>query len=227
MICNRIVVLYCFLLFLCGCVYNAEPVPAIVDISHPEPEIIAPTVVRPAPPKQRDVSEDIPRDWLPPSEVEKDWTAIVLHHSGTENGNARIFDRWHREGRHWDGIGYDFVIGNGTNSGDGEIEVTFRWREQIPGAHTGGTPGNWANEDAVGICLVGNFNDMMPTARQMRSLARLVRFLQRRYGISASRIYGHGTTPGARRTDCPGRNFRMDRLKAMLGSGADTTLAAR
>jgi N-acetyl-anhydromuramyl-L-alanine amidase AmpD len=124
-------------------------------------------------------------------------------------------------------VGYDFVIGNGTNSGDGEVEVTFRWREQITGAHTGGTPGNWANRDAVGICLVGNFNDVLPTARQMRSLAKLVRFLQARYKISASRIYGHGTTPGARGTDCPGRNFRMDRLKAMLGSGARTTLAAR
>jgi len=32
----------------------------------------------------------------------------------------------HKEKTHWAGIGYDFVIGNGTDSGDGEIEVTFR-----------------------------------------------------------------------------------------------------
>jgi len=73
--------------------------------------------------------------------------AIVIHHSATENGNAAIFDRMHREHNHWDGVGYDFVIGNGTNSGDGEVEVTFRWQGQIAGAHCGGTIGNWANID--------------------------------------------------------------------------------
>jgi hypothetical protein len=138
-----------------------------------------------------------------------------LHHSGTENGNATIFDKWHREGNHWEGVGYDFVIGNGTNSGDGEVEVTFRWSEQRTGAHCK-TPDNWANESAVGICLVGNFEQSVPTARQMQSLIKLIGFLQTRYGISKSRIYGHNTTPGAQRTACPGKRFPMARLKAML-----------
>jgi hypothetical protein len=119
----------------------------------------------------------------------------------------------HREQNHWDGIGYDFVIGNGTDSGDGEVEVTFRWRRQIPGAHCGGTPGNWANADGIGICLVGNFDQTVPTSRQMASLLKLVRFLQRRYGISSSRIYGHNSTPGAHVTHCPGTRFPMSRLK--------------
>jgi len=164
------------------------------------------------------VYRNIPRDWLPPSRVEKRWIAIVIHHSATESGNAAIFDKRHKEENYWEGVGYDFVIGNGTDSGDGEVEVTFRWRRQIAGAHCGGTPGNWANKDAVGICLVGNFNHTAPTARQMQSLLKLTRFLQKRYRISKTRIYSHKTTPGARVTECPGRRFPMARLKLMLDS---------
>jgi len=169
-------------------------------------------------PQPRPVPNNVPPDWLPPSRVEKRWTAIVIHHSATETGNAGIFDRTHREENHWDGVGYDFVIGNGTDSGDGQVEVTFRWRQQVAGAHCGGTEDNWANVDAVGICLVGNFNNTEPTDNQMQSLLKLVRFLQKRYRIRTAKIYGHSSTPGARGTDCPGRNSPVPRLKQMLGS---------
>ena len=181
----------------------------------PTVRIVQPTVVKP---KQvwNGGSESISKDWWPPANLEKKWIAVVIHHSGTRNGNTAIFDTWHREGRHWEGVGYDFVIGNGTDSGDGQVEATYRWREQKTGAHCGGTPGNWANKDAVGICLVGNFNQTTPTTRQMQSLAKLVRFLQKRYGIPKSRVYGHRTTPGARKTDCPGKNFSFTQLKSML-----------
>lgn len=199
-----------------GCVYQDEPAPRITySPASAEPGPAEPAIVRPKP-VRRNATLNVPRDWLPSVELEKQWTAVVVHHSGTDNGNAAIFDKWHREGRHWDGVGYDFVIGNGTDSADGLVEVTYRWRDQKTGAHCGGTPGNWANEDAVGICLVGNFNETVPTPRQMQSLSRLIRFLQRRYHIPRSRVYGHNSTPGARVTECPGRNFPMARLTSMI-----------
>jgi hypothetical protein len=145
---------------------------------------------------------------------ERRWTAIVVHHSATDRGDAAAFGREHEE-RGWEGVGYDFVIGNGTGSGDGEVEVTFRWLQQKTGAHCK-TPNNWANEEAVGICLVGDFTKRAPTARQMRSLEALVEFLQKRYGIRKSRIYGHRNTPRAHETECPGRYFPMSRLKSAL-----------
>jgi hypothetical protein len=148
--------------------------------------------------------------------VEKGWRAIIVHHSATDFGNAAIFDKWHKERNHWEGVGYDFVIGNGSDSADGQVEVTFRWRKQIPGAHCGGTANNWANKDGIGICLVGNFNNTAPSSRQVQSLVKLIRFLQKRYGIPNNRIYGHKTTPGAHVTDCPGRNLSMTRLRAMV-----------
>jgi len=195
--------------------YSDEPMPKIAHEYTLNSKVVRPRVLTPTRTPMH-VDENVPRDWRPPSQVEKKWTAIVIHHSGTKNGSATIFDKWHREGNHWEGVGYDFVIGNGTNSGNGQVEVTFRWHEQIAGAHCGGTPGNWANKEAVGICLVGNFNHTAPTVRQMQSTVKLVRFLQNRYGIPRSRIYGHKTTPGARVTECPGRNFSIARLKAML-----------
>jgi hypothetical protein len=214
---SRILVFCSCLFVLGGCIYNEEPMPEIVYSPNSKPRLVPPAVT--APKRTREsVYKNIPRDWLPPSALEKRWTAVVVHHSGTKNGNATIFDKWHREGNHWEGVGYDFVIGNGTDSGDGQIEVTFRWRKQIAGAHCGGTPGNWANKDGVGICLVGNFNRTVPTARQTQSLLKLIRFLQKRYGISKSRIYGHNSTPGARVTDCPGKKYSMARLKAMIDS---------
>lgn len=213
---NRAFVFCSFALVLSGCATNNEPMPQIVYRPGREPELIPPIL---AEPKQTDDNSytGTLRAWLPPTQVEKQWSAIIIHHSATDTGNAAIFDKWHKEHNGWEGIGYDFVIGNGTESGDGQVEVTFRWQRQIPGAHCGGTPGNWANEDGIGICLVGDFNITTPTRRQMESLMKLTRFLQERYGIPNSRIYGHGATPGARITDCPGNRFSMTSFKSMLG----------
>jgi hypothetical protein len=151
-----------------------------------------------------------------PTHTERAWSAIIIHHSATNEGNATIIDKWHRENNGWNGVGYDFVIGNGSNSGDGEVEPTYRWRGQLTGAHAGGTPGNWANEEGIGICLVGNFDHSAPTSRQMESLAKLVRFLQQRYRIPKSRVFGHGSVPGGHVTDCPGRRFPMNWLRANI-----------
>ncbi|MHC4394438.1 MAG: peptidoglycan recognition protein family protein [Planctomycetota bacterium] len=194
-----------------GCIYNDEPMPEIARVMTPKPRVVSPVVKQPATDTPK-VYQRIPRSWLPPRQIEKKWKAIIIHHSGTKNGNMAIFDKEH-EDRRWAGVGYDFVIGNGTDSGNGQIEVTFRWREQKVGAHCK-VPGNWANKEAIGICLVGDFTRRAPTTRQMQSLVKLVRFLQRRYSIPKNRIYGHKTTPGARVTDCPGKRFPMTKLKS-------------
>jgi hypothetical protein len=158
---------------------------------------------------------NVPGGWTP-SHSERAWSAIIIHHSATDEGNAEIIDKWHRENNGWNGVGYDFVIGNGTNSGDGQVEPTYRWRGQLTGAHTGGTPGNWANEEGIGICLIGDFDKTVPTKKQMESLAKLVKFLQQRYHIPKSRVFGHGSTPGGHVTNCPGRRFPMSWLKSNI-----------
>lgn len=194
--------IYGSFLILSGCICSEEPMPRITYEEPSVPKIRAP--------KQASTG------WKAKSVGERNWTAIIIHHSATKYGNSAIFDGWHKD-KGWDGVGYDFVIGNGTNSGDGVVEETFRWREQREGAHTGGTPNNWANEEGIGICLVGDFNQKGPTKKQMDALVNLVRPLQKKYGISKSRVFGHGTTPGrGHDTDCPGNNFPMSKFKSML-----------
>jgi len=135
--------------------------------------------------------------------AQRPWRFIVLHHSATPRGSAAEFDRLHRANG-WDELGYHFVIGNGTGSGDGEVEVGSRWPKQKHGAHCKVTGHPEYNDVGIGICLVGNFNETRPTEAQMAGLARLVRFLMTRYGIPRGRIFGHGQL---KPTDCPGRNF--------------------
>jgi len=214
----------CFLLGLCslsGCVYEEVANPAIVpdynplnfndiNVSSPKPAQLADLVTMGVPP-----------EWIPPAYRERKWTAIVLHHSATSKGNAAFFNKAHEgrsddNGNHWKGIGYDFVIGNGTMSGDGQVEVTFRWRQQITGAHCKTDKTNWANKTGIGICLVGDFDKTMPTRHQIASLLNLIQFLQERYHIPKSRIFGHGQTPGVGPTACPGRRFPIEWIKSKL-----------
>ena len=133
------------------------------------------------------------------------WRYIVVHHSATPCGNAVIFDRYHRKVRGWRyGLGYHFVIGNGRGSADGSIQVGPRWQRQLAGAHVNDVK---LNEEAIGMCLVGDFHHGgAPTAKQMESLTKLVRFLQERFKIPLERVLLHrDIMPG--HTECPGQNF--------------------
>ena len=75
--------------------------------------------------------------------LRRKWTDIVIHHSATRSGSAQSFHEYHQS-RGWDGLGYDFVIGNGHGSRDGQVEAGYRWREQKRGAHA--LPGGPSDE---------------------------------------------------------------------------------
>ncbi|MFQ5965512.1 MAG: peptidoglycan recognition family protein [Candidatus Scalinduaceae bacterium] len=139
-----------------------------------------------------------------------EWKYIVLHHSATNEGNAHTFDRYHTEKRKWsNGLAYHFVIGNGTRSGDGEIEVGSRWKKQIHGAHTANIE---LNRVSIGICLVGNFEDSNePTYNQFESLVSLVNYLSNRYNIPKSNIIRHNQV-AQKNTACPGKHFHYQDL---------------
>ena len=139
------------------------------------------------------------------------WRYIVIHHSGTKIGNARRFDIYHRKVRHMkNGIGYHFVIDNGScRTKDGQIEITSRWKKQLPGGHC---RRQINNKQGIGICLVGNFQKTRPTEQQFWSLVWLVRKLMRENNIPLSNVRGHGDMPGEH-TSCPGKYFPWKRFK--------------
>jgi hypothetical protein len=137
------------------------------------------------------------------------WRFIIVHNSGTRQGNARIFDYYHRNVRRMrNGLAYHFVIGNGTSSGNGEIEVGDRWRRQINGGHV---HSDYLNNISLGICLVGDFNRTQPTRAQLDSCDELIRYLRDRCG----KVERHDIPVRPHRemnpprwpTDCPGDDF--------------------
>jgi N-acetyl-anhydromuramyl-L-alanine amidase AmpD len=145
------------------------------------------------------------------------WQWIVVHHSATPTGGAVAFDRMHKNNG-WDELGYHFVIGNGTGSADGLVEVGSRWLKQKWGAHTR-TPDQRYNNFGIGICLVGNFENTRPTPAQMQSLARLTAYLMKTYRIPADRILGHRD---CKPTECPGHNVILaDVRRLSLGALAE------
>lgn len=145
------------------------------------------------------------------------WTHIILHHSATDSGNAREFDRLHRRQNQWDEMGYHFVIDNGAGGADGRVEIGSRWRKQKHGAHCRVDPNdaNYWNEHGIGICLVGDFTDAPPSAQQLAATARLVAYLMDACDVRPENVLGHGQVPGTN-TECPGRSFPYAALKARV-----------
>jgi len=137
------------------------------------------------------------------------WQFIVVHNSGTRQGNARVFDYYHRHVRRMqNGLAYHFVIGNGTSTGNGQVEVGERWRRQINGGHV---HSDYLNNISLGICLVGDFNRGQPTRAQLDACEELIRYLRERCGKTE-----RGTIPVRPHreinpprwpTDCPGDDF--------------------
>ncbi len=132
------------------------------------------------------------------------WTYIVIHHSATVSGNARLLDRIHRRRGFTSGLGYHFVIDNGTvGRRDGQIEIGPRWLRQQEGAHC---DADGMNYRGIGICLVGDFTHYPPSPAQMKSLEYLVAQLSAFYRIPPPHVIRHRDVPG-KHTACPGDDF--------------------
>jgi hypothetical protein len=159
---------------------------------------------------------------IAPTAPQRSWHSIVLHHSATRAGSVQSIDAVHRRqtdstGKHWLGIGYHFVVGNGNPMSDGEVQSTFRWHQQLPGAHAGTRD---YNQHGIGVCLIGNFDQHSPTARQMMALTGLVKSLSTQFGIPRERVLGHRDVHA---TACPGRLFPIEQLLADVFATSEGT----
>lgn len=158
-------------------------------------------------PRYRFLSREV-RDAIDRAPVKKGrWQYIIVHNSGTRQGNARIFANYHKNVRKMqNGLAYHFVIGNGTSSGDGEIEIGSRWTRQINGGHVAS---DYLNNIAIGVCFVGDYNRDKPTEAQLGALDELIRYVRARVGRSKGRVVvvkAHREI-NPKPTDCPGNRF--------------------
>jgi len=203
---------------LTGCYHDSwirERPPVILPGTQSNKVVLPIDGGRPSPDRSTDQPPVEPLvDWCHPRDgrISSRWTWIVIHHSATESGGAACFDRAHQRNG-WDELGYHFVIGNGTDTPDGQIEVGTRWHKQKHGAHCK-TPGNYYNNHGIGICLVGNFEKTAPTLLQLEALDELLRFLCNACGIPPERVTTHSEV--THKTLCPGRKFGIESVRRRL-----------
>jgi hypothetical protein len=213
------------------------PVPKVVPPLRPAEEPPAPIVVRESGVAETDEKEEPPAKeegffsrlfgsrtnfkYITPSvkraidraSIHKGrWRYIVVHNSGTRQGNAAAFEHYHRYVRKMpNGLAYHFVIGNGSSSGDGTIEIGNRWHRQIQGGHV---HSDYLNNIALGICLVGDFNNGRPTKAQLAASEELITYLRSkvgRVGGQKAAVRPHrAINPPRWPTDCPGDDFPYD-----------------
>ena len=139
---------------------------------------------------------------------EQRWQAIVVHHSGTTRGNAQTLAEMHQVQGHA-GLGFHFVVGNGDGAEDGEVQIGYRWKQQLDGAYF---------RDAISICLIGDGDRGEFTPQQMEQLIRLVTVLQHRLGLPAERVLLH--TSLSQETTAPGRYFPASAFRQQLLANA-------
>jgi len=162
--------------------------------------------------------------WAPDASASIDqdrWDHIIIHHSGRMTGTVRDLDA-RAKSAGLNGVGYHFVIGNGSGLSDGVVEEGYRWTEQLPGAHVAisanATSGerdkaNRLNRRSIGICVIGNGDRQPFTEAQLRALIELVRSLQQTWGIPATGVRLHSDVS---LDSGPGGFFPTERLEAHL-----------
>lgn len=137
-------------------------------------------------------AQDFYDDWVPDTYKH----AIVIHHTANNKGVKQIEKEHIEQG--YSGIGYHFII-----SKDGLIYIGRPL--EVKGGHVEGF-----NSGRIGITLIGNFENEIPTAEQLTSMRNLTNVLKDLYGISNSSIVGHRDFNGQMATTitvCPGKNL--------------------
>jgi hypothetical protein len=122
----------------------------------------------------------------------------------------------------WDGVGYHFVIGNGTNSGDGQIEVGAALAEAEVGRARQDASTTASTSAASASAWSATSTPSARRPRSCESLTKLVTYLMQTYHIPASRHRPRDTKP----TDCPGRYMNVAAVRRAVAQGPWPTPAA-
>ena len=139
---------------------------------------------------------------------------IIIHHSLTEDNQTVSWNairKYHVEENGWRDIGYHYGI-----ELVGDTYEIFKGRmDNEAGAHCLGF-----NDKSIGICLVGNFDQVGPTPTQLRILRHLVNSLMDIYGIKSDKVLGHWETYEMMnqppQKTCPGVMFNMPDFRSKL-----------
>ena len=136
-----------------------------------------------------------------PSRYVEDLKGIVIHHTGSNINHTpeeiAHYQIYYREGRKFPGIAYHFVVEH-----DGKTSYTQDWSAVSWHAKA-------ANQNFLGICLVGDFSVRHPPVAQLDATRTLVANVQLAFG-EWWQVFPHGAFVG---TDCPGSTWLGWRAK--------------
>src|SRR5574343_145276 len=138
---------------------------------------------------------------------------IILHHSATKDTGTVSWNairRYHVQECNWGDIGYHYGIEYIEDKGDpkGSYEVLIGRFPNVAGTHTKGQ-----NGQSIGICFVGNYDEIIPPPDMIFQGVKLVKWLCNHFGILTSEIYGHRSF--ANKT-CPVKLFDVELFKSMV-----------
>ncbi len=132
---------------------------------------------------------------------------IILHQSWSEDKGRLDWSgirSYHVNVLGWEAIGYHY----GIEIVNHYYEILIGRFMSERGAHCrdGGM-----NHKSLGICMIGNFDNVAPPVKQWEAGTKLVASLCHVFNLSADRVMGHREA-GSSKT-CPGRKFDMDKFR--------------
>lgn len=134
---------------------------------------------------------------------------IIIHHSATRDTESLSYDairRYHIGEKRWDEIGYHYLI----EDYQGEVRLFTGRGLQYMGAHCVG------KNDYIGLCVVGNYDQVRPDNVYLSTLARTIVSLLLLYPeLSVEDIHYHREFADK---SCPGEKFpTLGELRFFVG----------
>jgi hypothetical protein len=161
---------------------------------------------------------------------------VIVHHSAGSNAVADYTEEvrniylQHTQVNGWNDVGYNFLLGRDAVVYEGRDGQGLMDGDNVLGAHFCGT-----NSGTMGICLMGNYNDVQPTAASITVLNQLIGWKLNKEGLPAlgqalhsssaktlNSISGHRDGCA---TECPGANLyaRLAQIRQEVSVGCSFT----
>jgi len=139
----------------------------------------------------------------------REWEYIMIHHSLTKDGqvvDTEAIWRYHVLEKAWDTIGYHYLL---EAVGKNDFPAIIVGRSLLmEGAHCVGM-----NTKAIGVCVVGNYDEIPPEEYKLIKLVSFLKDLMKMFGIEPKNIVAHRDYA---EKSCPGKRFNMKALRARL-----------